>query len=94
MLEIKILLKSVGISNVNFVQNAVCVRCNLPDLETSKVMVVDMGKYLIDMSVLSKYDFINGRNYLIGGAEMDEAIKAYIEDNFEVVIGLDEAEII
>ena len=92
LIEIKILLQNAGISKVNFVQNAVCVRFNLPVLETSKIMIVDMGKYLIDMSILSKYDFINGRNYLIGGAEMDEAIKAYIEDNFEVLIGLDEAE--
>ena len=92
LLELKILLNSVGVSKITFIQNAVCVRTNLKVDENAKVMVVDMGKYLVDVSVLTKYEFIAGRNYLIGGAEMDNAFATYIQDNYDVEIGQDIAE--
>ena len=57
-------------------------------------MIVDMGKYLTDISVLTKYDFVMGRNYLIGGGEMDTALATYIEDNYNITIGDDHAETI
>ena len=92
LLELKILLNSVGISKITFVQNAVCVRTNLKTNEDAKVMVVDMGKYLVDVSVLTRYEFIAGRNYLIGGAEMDNALATYIQDNYDVTITKEDAE--
>lgn len=92
LLELKILLNSVGISKMTFVQNAVCVRTNLKTNEDAKVMVVDMGKYLVDVSVLTRYEFIAGRNYLIGGAEMDNALATYIQDNYDVTISKEDAE--
>ncbi len=85
LLELKLILNHAGVSTVTFVQNSVCVRINLPN-ETDNIMVVDMGKYLLDISVSSKHEFVMGRNYLIGGAEMDEALVTYIKDNFEVAI--------
>lgn len=93
LLELKILLHNAGISKITFVQNSVCVRSNLSQVnESDKVMIVDMGKYLVDISVLTKYEFIMGRNYLIGGAEMDSALATYILDNFGVNISDDQAE--
>ncbi len=92
LLELKQVLHNIGINKVTFVQNAVCVRNNLNLKENLPVMVVDMGKYLIDLSVLTKYEFIKGRNYLIGGNLMDEALMTYIQDNYEVQIDLESAE--
>ena len=92
LLELKILLHDAGISKMTFVQNSVCVRTNLGVNEGAQVMIVDMGKYLVDISVLTKYEFITGRNYLIGGAEMDNALATYIQDNYDVTISDEEAE--
>ena len=93
LLELKILLHSVGVAKMTFIQNSVCVRANLINIaEGAKVMVVDMGKYLTDISVLTKHEFIMGRNYLIGGAEMDVALATYIQDNYSVNITNDQAE--
>jgi len=93
LLELKGLLNSVGIAKMHFVQNAVCVRFDLPQIDESMpLMIVDMGKYLIDLSILTKHEFIAGRNYLIGGAEMDNALATYIEDNYGITISLDKAE--
>ncbi len=92
LLELKILLHSVGIFKMTFVQNSVCVRSNLNVNESAQVMVVDMGKYLVDVSVLTKYEFITGRNYLIGGAEMDNALATYIQDNYGVEISMEDVE--
>ncbi len=92
LLELKMLLHEAGVSKVQFVQNGVCVRCNMPLSENSKIMIVDMGKYLLDISVLSRYEFIFGRDYFIGGAEMDVALKTYIEDNYGVVISEEQTE--
>ena len=93
LLELKILLHSVGISKITFVQNSVCVRSNLTSAnEDEPVMVVDMGKYLVDISVLTKYEFMMGRNYLIGGAEMDIALATYISDNYGVTISYEASE--
>ncbi len=92
LLELKVLLHNAGVGKMNFVQNAVCVRANLDIDETAEVMVVDMGKFLVDISVLSRYKFNTGRNYLIGGAVMDNALATYIEDNYGVMISNDQAE--
>ncbi|MFQ6724320.1 MAG: rod shape-determining protein [Clostridia bacterium] len=95
LLEIKMLLHKAGVNKIIFVQNSVCVRTNLTYLsEDAKVMVVDMGKYLVDVSVLTKYEFIAGRDYIVGGAEMDNALATYIQDNYCVNIGPEDAETI
>ena len=87
LLEIEILLKNAGVFKPMFVQNSVCVRTNLTNFaDDAKVMVVDIGKYVTDISVVTKYEFLMGRNYLIGGVEMDVALQTYIEDNYSVFV--------
>ncbi|MBQ7880335.1 MAG: rod shape-determining protein [Clostridia bacterium] len=93
LLELKVLLHNAGIANMTFVQNSVCIRTNLNSFDdNAEVMVVDMGKYLTDISVLTKYEFNMGRNYLIGGVEMDKALATYVEDNYNVKITEEQAE--
>lgn len=95
LLELKLILHDAGISKVTFVQNAVGVRfANTKLPETAHCMVVDIGKYLMDVSVLTKHQFCVGRNYLIGGAEMDTALATYVQDNYNVSITEQQAEII
>lgn len=95
LLELKSFLKQAGVGKTTFVQNAVCVmrnELNLPD--HAKCLVVDIGKHITDISVASKYDFESGRDYFIGGAEMDDAVAMYIEDNYLVKVSNDQAEMI
>ena len=82
--QLKLLRKVLhesGINKVSFVQNSVCVRANL-DLDShSYIMVVDIGKYITDISVLNEYNFNFGRMYFIGGQDMDKSITTFIADN-------------
>lgn len=82
----KVLLES-GITKVNFVTNAVCVREYDETLDSyANNCIVDIGKYTTDISILSKVSFIKGRSYFIGGANMDDALKTYIQDNHNLEI--------
>lgn len=88
----KVLLAS-GINRVNFITNAICVREYDETLDTySNACVVDIGKYTTDISILSKLAFVKGRDYFIGGANMDDALKTYIQDNYDLEITLKSAE--
>lgn len=90
---LKRVLMQAGLVDINFVQNGVCVRQYDETIEDiSNCLVVDVGKYTTDFSVLSKNNFICGRDYFIGGAEMDEALKTYVEDNYNLEINLPVAE--
>lgn len=95
LLELKLILRNAGVNNVTFVQNAVGVRiADTKSPEMAHCMIVDAGKYLMDVSVLTKHQFCAGRNYLIGGAEMDTALATYIQDNYNVTITEQQAEMI
>ena len=85
--KLKRVLLSSGISKVNFVTNAVCVREYDECLDAyANNCVVDIGKYTTDISILSKIAFVKGRDYFIGGANMDEALKTYVQDNYNLEI--------
>lgn len=87
MLELKEVLLKVGVDKVKFVPNGVCARiggCNLEDFEVN--MVVDIGKYLTDISVLDGKNFILGRDLQIGGQNINENIIAFVEDNYSLKI--------
>lgn len=87
VLELKKVLNKAGVSKVVFVQNAVCVMQNELDIrDDQQCLVVDIGKYITDISVASKYHFECGRDYFIGGGEMDDAVATYIEDNYNVKV--------
>jgi len=74
-------LYASGIQKVTFVQNSVCARASLDIDSYSHIMVVDIGKYITDISVLNDYDFVKGRMYFLGGIDMDKSITTYISDN-------------
>ncbi|MBO5910179.1 MAG: rod shape-determining protein, partial [Clostridia bacterium] len=95
LLELKLILHSAGISKVTFVPNEVCIRANMSSVEDdAKVAIADIGKFLVDVSVLTRYDMLKGRSYLVGGGEMDIALATYIEDNYGVKITTEQAETI
>lgn len=81
LLLLKKVLQQSGISKMTFVQNSVCARANLEIEPHAHVMVVDIGKYITDISVLNDYDFNFGRMYFIGGEKMDSSITTFIMDN-------------
>ena len=74
-------LHASGVHKVTFVQNSVCARANLDIDSHAHIMVVDIGKYITDISVLNDYDFVKGRMYFVGGLDMDKSITTFIADN-------------
>lgn len=83
---LKKVLHESGINKITFVQNAVCVRDNMDIDSHAHVMVVDIGKYITDISVLNEYNFDFGRMYYIGGADMDKSITTFIQDNHNLEV--------
>lgn len=83
---IKNVLHSVGVSKISFVQNGVCARANL-DLDShARIMVVDIGKFITDISVMNEYNFDFGRMCFVGGENMDESLTSFIQDNYNVEV--------
>lgn len=80
--KLKNVLHGAGVSKITFVQNSVCARENLDNIDShAHLMVVDIGKYITDISVLNEYNFVFGRMYYIGGEDMDKSITTFIADN-------------
>ena len=86
LLTIKKVLNRSGANKVSFVQNGVCARANLEVDSHSRVMVVDIGKYITDVSVMNDYNFDFGRMYFIGGENMDESLTSFIQDNYNLEV--------
>lgn len=81
LIKIKRVLLEAGINNVSFVINSVGAR-NMLDVDSqAHIMVVDIGKYLTDISILNEYNFTFGRTYFFGGVNMDKSITTFISDN-------------
>lgn len=83
---LKKVLQSSGINKVTFVQNSVCAREYLDLPKESHIMVVDIGKYITDISVLNDVDFNFGRLYYLGGNDMDKSITTFIMDNHDLEV--------
>ena len=81
LIKIKRVLLEAGINNISFVINSVGAR-NMLDVDSqAHIMVVDIGKYLTDISILNEYNFTFGRTYFFGGVNMDKSITTFISDN-------------
>ncbi len=86
LLTIKKVLNGAGANKITFVQNGVCARANL-DLDThDRIMVVDVGKYITDISVMNDYNFDFGRMYFVGGENMDSSLTSFIQDNYNLEV--------
>ena len=83
---LKRVLNASGVNRVKFVQNSVCALENLQIDPHSFVCVVDIGKYITDISILNKHNFQFGRMYFIGGAQMDKSITTFIQDNHNLEV--------
>lgn len=93
LILIKQVLMEAGINRITYVPNGACVREFEKLLPAeAKNITVDIGKYITDISILSKKEFIAGRDYQIGGADMDIALQTYIKDNFDLHITAKQAE--
>lgn len=86
LLLIKKVLHTSGINKITFVQNGVCARNNLELDSHSRIMIVDIGKYITDISVLNDYNFDFGRMYFLGGTNMDDSITSFIADNHDLEV--------
>ena len=86
LLKIKKVLHASGVNKVTFVQNGVCARANLDVDPHSRIMIVDIGKYLTDISIMNDYNFDFGRLYFLGGENMDESLTSFIQDNYNLEV--------
>lgn len=86
LLKIKKVLHGAGASKIVFVQNGVCARANYNVDSHARIMVVDIGKYITDISVMNDYNFDFGRMYFIGGENMDTSLTSFIQDNYNVEV--------
>lgn len=92
ILLIKKVLHASGVNKVEFTFNAVCVQ-NALDIDPNKnFMVVDIGKYSTDFTVLNEFSINMGRMYFVGGADMDKSIQTFIADNFNLKVSEQTAE--
>lgn len=81
LITIKRVLMASGVNKVEFVFNSVCAR-ELIDIDPhSHLMVVDIGKFLTDISVLNEFNFNFGRTYFVGGVDMDKSVETFVRDN-------------
>ncbi len=75
-------LYQAGASKVKFVSNALCARVYATNLSDDDVsMVVDIGKYITDISVLSGKKIFSGRTYEIGGENINKNIIDFVFDD-------------
>ena len=86
LLNIKKVLHRSGVNKITFVQNGVCARANLDINSHDRIMVVDIGKFITDISVMNDYNFDFGRMYFIGGKDMDESLTSFIQDNYNTEV--------
>ena len=86
LLKIKKVLHAAGVNKMTFVQNGVCARANVEADSQSRMMVVDIGKYITDISVMNDYNFDFGRMYFLGGENMDESLTSFIQDNYNLEV--------
>lgn len=84
--KIKKVLHFVGVNKITFVQNGVCARSNLEVDTHARIMVVDIGKFITDISVMNDYNFDFGRMYFVGGENMDESLTSFIQDNYNLEV--------
>ncbi len=83
---LKRVLNEAGVTKAEFVQNSVCARTELDIDSHAHLMVVDIGKYITDISVLNEYNFDMGKMYFIGGEDMDKSITTFIADNHGLTV--------
>lgn len=86
LLKIKKVLNASGVNKITFVQNGICARANLEVDSHARIMVVDIGKYITDISVMNDYNFDFGRMYFVGGENMDESLTSFIQDNYNIEV--------
>lgn len=84
--QLKKVLHQSGVNKITFVQNSVCAKQNLNIDSHAHVMVVDIGKFITDISVLNDFSFDFGRMYFIGGNNMDSSITTFIQDNHNLEV--------
>ena len=86
LLLLKKVLHQSGINKITFVQNSVCARANMEIDPHAHLMVVDIGKFITDISILTDFSFDFGRMYFIGGEDMDKSITTFISDNHNLLV--------
>lgn len=82
-----------GISDVVLVPDVLCYAVgNGIDIQSEKAyMIVNMGGNVTSVAIISNCTVLQGYNISIGGAMIASAIKKYILENYNIVIGVDQA---
>ena len=88
--------KSAGAREVYLITElmAAAIGANLPVTEATSNVIVDIGAGTTEVAVISLGGMVFSRSERVGGYKMDEAILLYIKRKYNLLIGLQTAEII
>jgi rod shape-determining protein MreB len=86
--------ESAGAREVFLIEEpmAAAIGADLPVMEATGSMIVDIGGGTTEVAVLSLGGIVDARSVRVGGDKMDEAIIAYIRRNHNLLIGESTAE--
>ena len=88
--------KSVGAREVYLIEEpmAAAIGAGLPVTEPTGSMVVDIGGGTTEVAVISLAGIVYSKSVRVAGDRMDESILYYIKRNYNLLIGINAAEII
>ena len=88
--------KSVGARQVYLIEEpmAAAIGAGLPVTEPTGSMVVDIGGGTTEVAVISLAGIVYSKSVRVAGDRMDESILYYIKRNYNLLIGINAAEII
>ena len=88
--------KSVGARQVYLIEEpmAAAIGAGLPVTEPTGSMVVDIGGGTTEVAVISLAGIVYSKSVRVAGDKMDESILYYIKRNYNLLIGINAAEII
>lgn len=86
--------ESAGAREVHLIEEpmAAAIGAELPVVEASGNMIVDIGGGTTEVAVISLAGIVYSRSVRIGGDKMDEAIVQHIKKRYNLLIGINSAE--
>ncbi len=87
-------VESAGAREVYLIEEpmAAAIGANLPVIEPTGSMVVDIGGGTTEVGMISLGGIVQAKSIRIGGDTMDEAIMAYVKKHYNLLIGESTAE--
>lgn len=92
--QFKSLGYAVGANKIEFVPNVICalIGCGVSTSSSSGTMSMNLGGGTVNLAAISLNTIISGYSISIGGKKMDEAIRVYVKEAYELEVSLQTSE--